>query len=146
VPTGSECQSILIRCWRRPSYLVYLFVNLALYGILASQWINESRLYAINVLLSTLFWDFNTINGIAWKRITFIKLFQNRLMLIKYFNILLFTLKLVGFFPMRCSPHGLLLSFDSTFTKHELLFVLSLYAKYWHTSLSRLRPATGSSL
>src|SRR6218665_587346 len=54
---------------------------------------------------------------------------------------MLFTLRLVGFFPMSCSPHGLVLTSDPTFTKHALLFVLSSYLKYSHTSLSRLRPA-----
>src|SRR6218665_1841262 len=48
-----------------------------------------------------------------------------------------FTLRLVGFFPTSCSPRDLLP--DSTFTKHELLFVLSVYSKHCHTSLSRLR-------
>src|SRR6218665_2016459 len=41
------------------------------------------------------------------------------------FNIMLFTLRLVGFFPTSCSPHGLVLTSDPTFTKDELLFVLS---------------------
>src|SRR6218665_3179968 len=45
----------------------------------------------------------------------------------KLFNIMLFALRLVGFFSTTCNPHGLVLGLtsDSTFTKHELLFVLS---------------------
>jgi|SRR6218665_2472472 len=50
-------------------------------------------------------------------------------------------LRLVGFFLTSYSPHGLLLPTDSIFTKHELLFVLSLYSKCCHTSLSHLCPA-----
>src|SRR6218665_2510576 len=46
-------------------------------------------------------------------------------------------LRLVGFFPTSCSPHDLVLTSDPTFTKYELLFVLSSYLKYCHTSLSR---------
>src|SRR6218665_4006689 len=53
-------------------------------------------------------------------------------------------LRLVGFFPTSCSLHGLVLTSDPTFTKYELLFVLSSYLKYCHTSLSRFRPAINS--
>src|SRR6218665_2204064 len=52
-----------------------------------------------------------------------------------------YILRLIEFFPTSCSPHGLVLTSDPTFTKHELLFVLSAYLKYCHTSLSRLRTA-----
>jgi len=38
---------------------------------------------------------------------------------------MLFILRLVGFFPTNCSPHGLVWTSDPTFTKHDLLFVLS---------------------
>src|SRR6218665_2370260 len=38
---------------------------------------------------------------------------------------MLFTLRLVRFFPTSCSPHGLVLTSNPTFNKHELLFVLS---------------------
>src|SRR6218665_4032574 len=50
-------------------------------------------------------------------------------------------LRLVRFFPTSCSPHDLVLTSDPTLTKYELLFVLSSYLKYCHTSLSRFRPA-----
>src|SRR6218665_519049 len=63
---------------------------------------------------------------------------------------MLFTIRLVGFLLTSFSPHGLVLTSDSTFPKHELLFVLSSYIKYCHTSLSSSRPAskfaTGSFL
>src|SRR6218665_2034087 len=51
----------------------------------------------------------------------------------KKFKSFRLTLRLVGFFPTRCSLY-MAYSYHSTFTKHELLFVLSLYSKYCHTS------------
>jgi len=57
---------------------------------------------------------------------------------------MLFILRLVGFFPTSCSPHGLVLTSDPTFTKHELLFVLSSYLKYCHILLSGFHPANNS--
>src|SRR6218665_3310390 len=52
--------------------------------------------------------------------------------------------RLVGFFPTSFSLTCLVLTSDPTFTKYELLFVLSSYLKYCHTSLSRFRPAINS--
>src|SRR6218665_3792761 len=39
------------------------------------------------------------------------------------FNIMFFTLRLVGFFPTSCSPHGLVLTSDPTFTKDEFIII-----------------------
>jgi len=51
---------------------------------------------------------------------------------------MLFCLKISRILSHELSPHGLELglTFDPTFTKHELLFVLSSYSKYCHTSPS----------
>ena len=55
---------------------------------------------------------------------------------------MLFVLRLVEFFPTSCSTHGLVLTSDPTFTKHELfIFILSSCLKSHHTSLSRFHPA-----
>src|SRR6218665_3242823 len=53
-------------------------------------------------------------------------------------------LKISQILSQSCSPHGLVLIPDPTFTKHELLFVLSSLFKIGHTSLSRFRPANNS--
>jgi len=57
---------------------------------------------------------------------------------------MLFILRLVGYFPTSCNPHGLVLTSDPTLTKHELLFVLSSYLKYCYTLISHFLPAINS--
>src|SRR6218665_2445115 len=54
-------------------------------------------------------------------------------------------LRLVGFFPTSCSPHGLVLTSDPTFTKHELFLIrLIIILTHCHTLLSPFPPAINS--
>src|SRR6218665_1349403 len=80
---------------------------------------------SVNSILELKHNQWNSVEKNYFHQIIFKLLYMSRL--VKKFNIMFFTLRLVGFFPTTCSPHGLVLTSDSTFTKHELLFVSSLF-------------------